>query len=210
MRITIVTLVLAALEGVCFSQSQNGGSPPAGPATAGPLEIACPATVDVDQKLKAPVDGWTGIVGNSPNRLANVAFYDGPPGELASLVPTKEGKRNGREYATWNFQSADEVPRPAWIVCEYSDTQVALYLQLPGSVTECTVTYNPRRGPSGYPGVEGIVCQQATKRGEIERPARKATRQPAEREFRAAGEAPPIPFPSPRGADSASGSKRQQ
>lgn len=195
MRLAIAALVLATLARVCCSQPPSGGSPPAGPATAGPLEIACPETVDVDQKLKSPVDGWTAIVGSLPNRLANVAFYDGPPEQMASLVPTKEGKRNGREYATWDLESTNETSRPAWIVCEYSDTQVALSRQLPGSVTECNVTYNPQRGPRGYPGVEGVVCQQGTRRPDVPRPARKAIRLPAGSELRA--------------ADSATGSPRQ-
>jgi len=209
MRIAISALVLATLAGVCFSQSQDGGSPPPDPATAGPLEIVCPETVDVDQKLKSPLDGWTGIVGSLPNRLANVAFYDGPPEQMASLVSTKEGKRNGRQYATWHLESIDETSQPSWLVCEYSDTQVALSRQLPGGVIECTVTYNPPRGPRGYSGVESVVCQQGTKRPGVPRPARKAIRQPADREFRAAGTAPPIPFSSPRAADSATGGPRQ-
>lgn len=63
----------------------------------------CPDSVDVNQQLTAPVSGWTTMIDDSPPRLANITFYDGPPQQRASLIYDQKMQVAGKETATWHF-----------------------------------------------------------------------------------------------------------
>jgi hypothetical protein len=123
-------------------------------------EIVCPDTVTVEQKLSPPIEGWKGSVSDTPNRFINVMIYDGPPEQMASLVPTKQGRLGNKEFATWDLRPISKPARESWISCFYDGTNAVLSRPLPKDVTECTVTYNPRqKGGPGY--VERISCKIA-------------------------------------------------
>jgi len=123
-------------------------------------EIFCPDTISVEQKLSQPVEGWKGSVSDTPNRFMNVMIYDGPPEQMASLVPTKEGRQGNKEFATWDLRPTSEPIRESWISCFYDGTNAVLSRLLPKDATECTVTYNPRqKGGPGY--VERVTCKVA-------------------------------------------------
>src|SRR5579864_533814 len=64
----------------------------------------CPDTVDVQQHLTAAVDGWKSILDDTPHRLANVTFYDGPPEKRAALVNDQTTHAAGKETAKWQFR----------------------------------------------------------------------------------------------------------
>jgi hypothetical protein len=119
--------------------------------------VMCPATVNVRQEIQKPVAGWESFLADSPVRLANVTFFDGPPKEKASLVDTQRKKEAGHETATWQFTRT--AGQHIWIACSYSGTAVMLTQQLSEKINSCTVTYNSRQLVAGTPMIESIVCK---------------------------------------------------
>ncbi|WP_263140541.1 STY0301 family protein [Pseudomonas sp. RIT-PI-AD] len=77
-------------------------------------EIACPA--------KAAAGGV----------LSGAEVFDGPPEELASLVP------DGEDGVSWDLKGYHDSPRELYLVCEYADGAKQNML-LPKDVSECTV-----------------------------------------------------------------------
>ena len=117
----------------------------------------CPDSVDVNQQLTAPVSGWTTMIDDSPPRLANITFYDGPPQQRASLIYDQRIRIAGKETATWHF--LPRADRQIWVGCSYAGTAVVLTKALPPSTSMCAVTYDPRRTVAGLPAIEKIVCK---------------------------------------------------
>ncbi|MGA7831826.1 MAG: STY0301 family protein [Terracidiphilus sp.] len=122
-------------------------------------EIVCPGSISVEQQLMQPVDGWKASTGVFPIRFSGVVtFYNGDPKKMASLVPTKEGRIGNKEFATWDLRPISDSSSETWISCGYSGANVVLSRPLPKGVTECTVTYKSRTGPSNPDSVERISC----------------------------------------------------
>jgi hypothetical protein len=92
----------------------------------------------------------------TPNLLAGVTFYDGPPKDMASLVPD-ETHVKGKVLASW-----DLTPNPGrqyWLACGYSGTRLTLTRPLAKELRSCTVTYDPKVTVDGLPSIERFACK---------------------------------------------------
>jgi hypothetical protein len=118
---------------------------------------ACPDTIAVRQELQTPVEGWKPKLDDTPNRLASVTFFDGPPEEKASLVNDRTTKAAGKEIAFWHFLL--QPKREIWLACGYSGTSIVLTKPLPPKTAACEVTYNPRQRIAGLHVIESIACK---------------------------------------------------
>ena len=50
-------------------------------------DVGCPPRISTTQTLAQPAAGWVDKKNTSPNVLAGLTFFDGPPEEQASLAP---------------------------------------------------------------------------------------------------------------------------
>lgn len=124
------------------------------PATA---DLDCPTRLDVEPAgppRRVP-PGWRTFVdrANFAPQLSSVALYDGPPEEMASLVPSEQ-RDDG--YA-WDLAPG----RTHWLVCRYTDAAVQLTRQVPEGAKRCAVQTDLPGGVTvaGMPQVLGVVCE---------------------------------------------------
>lgn len=112
-------------------------------------DFACPASVAVTQRAQGVPADWRTFADrvNTPTRLTRVAFYDGPPEQMASLMPD-----NPNGDPQWNF-AAPTKERRIWQVCIYSNTTVQLARALPPEITVCRVT------PEGPGVIYAVLCR---------------------------------------------------
>ena len=119
-------------------------------------DIRCPDRISTAQTLSQTPSGWTNQTDATPNILAGVTFYDGPPKDLASLAPD-ETHAKGKVLASW-----DLTPNPGrqyWLTCGYSGTRITLARPLPKELRTCVVTYDPKQTVDGLPSIERIACK---------------------------------------------------
>ena len=99
--------------------------------------------------LAAPAPVCPAVPGHALKRLT---VFDGPPEELASLVPEQDGK--GRAY--WDLAYVYRAQRRVWVQCHY-EPQAMRTMELPAQVNRCTFTSSTRHGgqlwctPGGAP-----------------------------------------------------------
>lgn len=117
----------------------------------------CPDRITVEERLAKPIAGWSTMLDDYPHKLESITFFDGPPEEKASLVYDKIEKVAGKQVATWTFDP--KGPRPLWITCSYSATNVLLKKSLTPKPAQCSVTYDGPKTPSGLPAVQKMVCK---------------------------------------------------
>jgi hypothetical protein len=127
-----------------------------GAALASAEDIHCPERISTKQTLAQAVPGWADQMDATPNLLAGVTFYDGPPKDLASLVPD-ETHVKGKVLATWDL--TPNSGRQYWLACGYAGTRVTLARALPKELRTCTVTYDPKETVDGLPSIERIACK---------------------------------------------------
>ena len=92
--------------------------------------------IQVNQSLTAPVAGWTEGQENYPTELSGLTVFDGPPEELASLVPDGDSEDGKTTTESWTLAAN---PRGYWITCHYASTTVTLTQRLPDSAARCDV-----------------------------------------------------------------------
>jgi hypothetical protein len=99
-------------------------------------EYVCPEDKKEDQQVSCVPHGWLSstLTSNIP-QSDMLTVFDGPPGEMASLVPDNEG---ATENAFWTFPAEKE--RPLWIQCGYAGSTTYLSRPLPDSTVKCTQT----------------------------------------------------------------------
>jgi len=119
-------------------------------------EVGCPAQISTTQTLARPVSGWTDRKDTSPNVLAGLTFYDGPPEEQASLAPDEKHVK-GKLVESWEL--FPNPPRQNWIECIYAGTSIKLARPLPKEIRGCTVTFDEKQTVDGYPLIEKIACK---------------------------------------------------
>ena len=125
----------------------------AAPASAG---VSCPMKIDVSQKLTAPVADWTAGTEALPTELSGLTVFDGPPEELASLVPDGDSED---DKTTTEFWTLAANPRGYWITCHYSSTTVTLTQRLPDSATRCEVVREKEQSfIGGQKVVRSLTC----------------------------------------------------
>lgn len=117
--------------------------------------VSCPAEIRVDQKIAAPVEGWSASREDIPHHFAAVTFFDGNPSEGASLVYDRRRSLGTKWTATWNFSQ----DRTYWLRCSYAGTNVVLEKQLAKTLRSCTVTYNGQAQVAGLPEIVAIDCR---------------------------------------------------
>ena len=85
------------------------------------------------QEFKCP-----GFHGKNP--LAGVSVYDGPPSEMADLVPDVSIGGGDHAYASWDIGYLFGLNRTPYLVCKFaglSDSQ-AVTLKIDKKVAKCT------------------------------------------------------------------------
>jgi hypothetical protein len=82
-------------------------------------------------------DGWTSISDTqSKHWFSTLSVFDGPPQDLASLVPDNEENQD-LSKTIWTFNKKKE--RPIWIACSYLKTNLLLAKELPLKISQCSV-----------------------------------------------------------------------
>jgi len=114
-------------------------------------DVSCPISISVTQNLAAPATGWTEGMEDLPTELSGVTVFDGPPEELASLVPDGDSED---DKTTTEFWTLAANPRGYWITCHYSSTTVILTQRLPETATRCDVV---REKETSFIGGQKVV-----------------------------------------------------
>jgi hypothetical protein len=119
----------------------------------------CPRDLDVNpnHELRNKPAAWQVFI--HPDRyrflLEGVDFYFGAPKNLAQIkLPSSRDDRS----VTWKRNGADDKG-PYWIVCHYMDTSINLAREIPASINQCVVRYNPGATVAGYPDIESVDCR---------------------------------------------------
>jgi hypothetical protein len=107
-------------------------------AHADVLDFTCPENLQADQSVARVPHGWltTRLTTNLPER-DGITVFDGPPGEMASLVPDNEPAEEGAAHF-WTFPA--EKSRSVWMQCFYAKQSIYMMRALPDEVTKCTQT----------------------------------------------------------------------
>jgi hypothetical protein len=127
--------------------------------TAVLADVGCPMKIEVSQSLAAPQDGWTGGQDKLPTELAGISVFDGPPEQLADLVPDDGTETGDSRSDVWNLPKNE---RGYWLTCRYSSTTVTLTRQLPATVTRCEAVYEKQQSfIGGAPVVRSVACGPA-------------------------------------------------
>jgi hypothetical protein len=122
-------------------------------------DVSCPMKVDVEEKLAAPQAGWTEGLSGLPTELAGISVFDGPPEDLAELVPDDGTDAADARSDIWNLPRND---RGYWLTCRYSSTTVTLTRQLPPTVTRCEAVYEKEiHFVGGDSVVRSVACGPA-------------------------------------------------
>jgi hypothetical protein len=128
-------------------------------ASAADWQLDCPAQLATAQSLSGSIPaGWsavarttsavqdaahgTTIAGTTPP--VSISVFDGPPSEMADLVPDNPNARVQR----WTFGKART--RDVYVVCNYADTRIKLAHKVPATATSCAL-----RGADGT----AVVCR---------------------------------------------------
>jgi len=109
-------------------------------------DVGCPMKVEVKQAPAAPPSGWTAGLDTLPTEATGVSVFDGPPEELADLVPDDGKDTADTRSDIWNLPKSD---RGYWLVCHYANTTVTLARQLPATVTRCEAVYEKQQTFAG-------------------------------------------------------------
>ena len=111
--------------------------------------------VETKQALAAPQSGWTAGLSELPTEAVGVSVFDGPPEEMADLVPESKDGADTRSDI-WDLSQND---RGYWLVCRYANTTVTLIRQLPATVTRCEAVYEKeQRFADGAPVLRMSRC----------------------------------------------------
>jgi hypothetical protein len=120
--------------------------------------MECPAQLSTSQMPAGEIPaGWTGIArtasavhevkpGASTTEATPpvaISVFDGPPSEMADLVPDNPNAR----VVQWTFKKPRT--RDVYIVCNYADTRIALARKAPAEVTSCALSVT----------TPGIICK---------------------------------------------------
>lgn len=122
-------------------------------------DVSCPMKIEVEEKIAVPQPGWTEGLSGLPTELAGISVFDGPPEELAELVPDDGADAADTRSDIWNLPKND---RGYWLTCRYSSTTVTLTRQLPPSVTRCEAVYEKEiHFVGGDPVARSVACGPA-------------------------------------------------
>jgi hypothetical protein len=118
-------------------------------SNAADWKLDCPPQLGTTQSVSGQIpDGWSAIArtasavhdakGGAATTEATppvaISVFDGPPSEMADLVPDDPNARIVR----WTF--AKNRTRDIYIVCNYADTRIGLARKAPPEVTSCSLS----------------------------------------------------------------------
>jgi hypothetical protein len=127
-------------------------------ANAADWIMECPAQLSTSQMPAGELPaGWSGIArtassvheakpGDSTTEATPpvaISVFDGPPTEMADLVPDNPNAR----VVQWTFKKPRT--RDIYIVCNYADTRIGLARKAPPEVSSCALSVT----------VPGIICK---------------------------------------------------
>lgn len=130
----------------------------AGTAHAADWIMECPAQLSTSQMPAGELPaGWTGIArtqssvfeakpGTSTTEATPpvaISIFDGPPSEMADLVPDNPNAR----IVQWTFKTPRT--RDVYVVCNYADTRIGLSRKAPPEITSCALSVT----------VPGVICK---------------------------------------------------
>ena len=128
------------------------------PAAAADWKMDCPAQLATAQTITGAVPAeWSPVArgasavreakppasDNDTSPPVSVSIFDGPPVQMADLVPDDPNARVVR----WTF--AKNRTRDIYVVCHYADTRLALARKAPATVTSCQLATN----------APGVICR---------------------------------------------------
>jgi len=117
-------------------------------ARATDWKLTCPPSISTTQSVGGNLPSeWTAFARNSSAMLAappgaavagnspavSISAFDGPPQELAELVPDNPNARRHK----WSL--AKDRKRDTYMVCNYMDTRMKVAHKVPAAVRSCTV-----------------------------------------------------------------------
>ena len=95
----------------------------------------CPAAFPIKALKFVPTeDGWTTRNGE-PAPLYSAEVFDGPPEQLASLIPDASSKGS----STWTLEGS--YPQGIWLQCTYAGGALTLTRRLPKTPAVCVARY---------------------------------------------------------------------
>ncbi len=116
------------------------------PAFAADWKLDCPQQLATTQSASGAVPAGWAPISRTPSAVhestapstdlsppISVSVFDGPPSEMADLVPDDPNARIVR----WTF--AKNRTRDLYIVCHYADTRIALAQKAPPGIASCTL-----------------------------------------------------------------------
>ena len=120
--------------------------------------MECPAQLSTSQMPAGELPaGWSGVARTASSvheakpgaprrkrrRRSAVSVFDGPPSEMADLVPDNPNAR----IVQWTFKKPRT--RDIYIVCNYADTRIGLARKAPPEVTSCALSVT----------APGVICK---------------------------------------------------
>jgi hypothetical protein len=122
------------------------------------IELQCPASVEVSEKLINEPMSWEGLIDQSRggHHLESVGFYVGHPKNKGGVVPDNTARSKDLAKTTWRFpeKKSDDF----WIGCTYANTNAMLTQQLPNGLSYCEATSELL--PSGSKlRIKSVVCR---------------------------------------------------
>jgi len=117
----------------------------------------CPDSVRIDERLSAPVVGWTVGHSSEPHRLAGITLFDGKPAAGASLVGDDQPPTPSTSATTWTLAKK----RVYWLSCSYAGTNVTLAREIPSELRSCSATYSNTVHVAGLPELIHFECRAA-------------------------------------------------
>jgi hypothetical protein len=128
-------------------------------AAAADWKLDCPARLSTTQSTGGPMpSGWSaiarttsavqpvapGVAIAAATPPISISVFDGPPAEMADLVPDNPNAKVQR----WTF--GRPRTRDIYIVCNYADTRIKLSRKAPAEVASCALS---------SPGATSVICR---------------------------------------------------
>jgi hypothetical protein len=147
------TALLAIVLAAALVNAAAAQTPPA-------AQFHCPDTIMVDETPVAP-EGTRAALGRSEHRFRGVDFFAGEYGDRSGSLASDSDRRPGN-LMVQTFVFDEQRPRNVYGRCAYSDTEAAVYVDVPRGINRCMLVFraNPRTGTVGRTQrPQQVTCQ---------------------------------------------------